>query len=547
MNLSLTIPDLFLRSVREQGTKVALLTKREGKFVGETWNELASAVANTAAALQALRLAPGSRVIHVAENRREWVLFDLACHFTSLIHVPVHAPLSGPQIAAQIIHSGAEVVVLSNASQWLKLKEVAELLPQALRLFSYDAVEDERVQSWSEWLAENPATELPEAKLGENDLATILYTSGTTGEPKGVMLTQRNLSSNAQGVVQQFGPVEQGERKLNLLPLSHIFARTCDLYAWVVRGSTLALAESRETVLDDLQLVRPTTINGVPYFYERLRKLLTERGLENQPGALQSLLGGEMKFCNSGGAPLPPATIQFFEQQQVTLYQGYGLTESSPVITMSCAVGHRPGSCGRALPGVEMRIADDGELLTRGFHVMAGYYKNEPATAATIQEGWLHTGDLGAIDGDGFLHIVGRKKEMLVLSTGKKIAPAYLETLLAQEPLVAQVIVVGEGRSHLSALVVPQPEALRAEIANRKIAVTSREEALQHPQIISLYRDRFRSLLANLSPQEQIHHVTLLPRAFTLEAGEITAKLSLRREIICQHFAAEIEILYEQK
>jgi long-chain acyl-CoA synthetase len=316
------------------------------------------------------------------------------------------------------------------------------------------------------------------------------------------------------------------------------------LYAWLVRGSMLAIAESRETVIDDLQAVRPTTVNGVPYFYERLRKILGERGLGNQPGALLELLGGRIRSCCSGGAALPPGTIEFFAAQNVSLLQGYGLTESSPVITMSTHEHNRPGAAGRAIPGIELRIADDGEVLTRGGHVMLGYYKNPPATAEVIRDGWLHTGDLGTIETDGYLRLIGRKKEMIVLSTGKKVAPSAVESRLANDPLAAQVMVVGEGRSHLAALVVPQPEALKSEIAARGIALRSREEALVHPQVLEIYLKRFAELLGDLSPQEQVHHVALLPRAFSIEQGEMTAKLSLRRDAICRNFAEEIERMY---
>jgi long-chain acyl-CoA synthetase len=537
IDLSLTIPDLFRRAVAEHGDRPALLSKFNGRFESESWQQVLAGVSAFLRLLCSTGLRRGDLAIHISANRREWVLFDLACHLAGVIHVPLHAPLSGAQLIEQIRHCGARHVFLGDDEQQRKLDGLAA----SLQIVRYDDVGRTR-----------PAPLSGQLELGDvrpDDVATILYTSGTTGEPKGVMLTQRNLASNAQATVERHTSADdpQTEIKLNILPLSHIFARTCDLYCWLVRGSVLAIAESRETVLADLQAVRPTTMNGVPYFYDRLRRLLCEQGQDKTPGTLQKLLGGNIRTCCSGGAPLAQATIDFYAQQEVPLLQGYGLTESSPVITASSRDQNRSGYSGRAVSGVDIRLADGGELLTRGPHVMLGYYKNPQATAEVIRDGWLYTGDLGEIDSDGYLRIVGRKKELLVLSTGKKIAPALIESKLSHDPLIAQVMVVGEGRSHLAALIVPQPEALTAEIVSRRIALSSREEALVHPQVQAIYLERIGEHLADLSPQEQVHHVALLPRAFSIDQGEMTAKLSLRRETICRNFAAEIEAMYRRE
>lgn len=534
IDLSLTIPDLLRRAVEEHGDEVALVTKWNGRFEPETWRELLMGVGSFLRLIGHAQLRAGELAVHISGNRREWALFDLACHLCGLVHVPLHATLSAAQLAEQIRHSGARHVFLGDDEQQAKLVTIGE----QLNIIRYDVLQRSKSPR-------SNAGQLQAADIRPDDVATILYTSGTTGEPKGVMLTQRNLSFNAQAVVECFGDRAERETKLNFLPLSHVFARTCDLYAWLVRGSTLAIAESRETVLDDLQVVQPTTINGVPYFYDRLRRLLCERGLDKTPGALQQLLGGRIRSCCSGGAPLAPVTIDFYAEQGVPLYQGYGLTESSPVITMSSASQFRPGTSGRPLAGVEICLADDGELLTRGPHVMQGYYENPQATEETIRNEWLHTGDLGQIDADGYLRIIGRKKEMIVLSTGKKVAPSTLENKLSHDPLIAQVMIVGEGRSHLAALIVPQPEALRAEIANYGIELASRAEALVHPQVLAIYLERVQKYLEDLSPSHQVHHVVLLPRALSMEQGELTAKLSLRREVIASNFAAEIERMYQ--
>jgi long-chain acyl-CoA synthetase len=251
-----------------------------------------------------------------------------------------------------------------------------------------------------------------------------------------------------------------------------------------------------------------------------------------------------MRACCSGGAALPDHVAEFFWLEGVSLVQGYGLTESSPVITTGTPRKHKLGTVGPAIKDVEVKIADDGEILTRGPHVMLGYWKRPDETAAAVRDGWLHTGDLGALDADGYLKITGRKKELIVTAGGKNIAPVYLESLLSQEPMVAQVIVIGDNRKYLTALIVPNPDALRAEIIARQIPVTSPAEALAHPAVQELYRERINQRLTDAANCEQIQRFRLLPRGFTMEHEELTPTLKLRRKVIHEHFAAEIEQLY---
>ncbi len=386
------------------------------------------------------------------------------------------------------------------------------------------------------------------ASTKPSDLATILYTSGTTGEAKGVMLSHNNLASNAIGCCTAFDTTIQDVR-LAWLPFSHIFARTCDLYTWLVRGSPLAIVEDREHIISGCEQVHPTLINGVPYFFEKVKQGLTDAGKlgPTEPGGpthLQKLLGGQVRACCSGGAALPDHVAEFFFQQGLPLLQGYGLTESSPVISISTPTHYKIGTSGRALPDVEIRIAEDGEILTRGPHVMLGYWNDPEGTAQVICDGWLSTGDLGELDADGYLRITGRKKELIVTAGGKNIAPVFLENLLSEEPLIHQAIVIGDGRKYLTALIVPNPDALRAEIIARKIPVFSAAQALAHPAVFELYRGRIQQRLASCSTCEQIQRFKLLSRAFTAEQEELTPTLKLRRTLIQEHFAKEIEALY---
>jgi long-chain acyl-CoA synthetase len=548
-----TIIELLCRRIEASGDEPALGVKRDGQYHWLTWFEVAEQVSQAVAALVELGVQPGDRVVQVSENRHEWVIADFAIQMAGAIHVPIHPTLAGPQIAWQVRHSGASVAFVSGPEQVVKLHQCNTDVPANVRWISYDACDEQPGGQNISRLADLVAGADP--KRGQSaactarqvakasDLATILYTSGTTGEPKGVMLSQGNLASNACSTIGAFGH-ETDQVRLNFLPLSHIFARTCDLYAWLVEGSRLALAQSRETVLADCGLVHPTCLNGVPYFYDKIYRGLCAKDVQDQPGIVKAALGGAVMKCCAGGAAFPDHLYEYYLAQGVPVLQGYGLSESSPVITISTPIQHRRGSCGRAIPGVEVRIAADGEILTRGPHVMQGYYQNLAATSEVLHDGWLATGDLGRLDGEGFLYITGRKKEILVTSGGKNIAPVYLESLLTEEPLIAQAMVLGDGRSYLTALIVPNFDALLFQLQQRGLGALSRNEVLHHPEVIAVYCNRIAQRLACVSPHEQVRRFHLLPQPFSIEAGELTPKLSLRRQQIMARYAKEIESLY---
>src|SRR5688572_24092197 len=360
-----TIVELLCRRIETDGPRPALAVKRDGKYHWLTWSELATDVCSAVAALVHLGVQPGDRVVQLSENRREWIIADLAIQMAGAIHVPIHAPLTGVQIAWQIRHSGAKVVLLSGPQQAGKLAGLGDECPAGVTWIAYDCCDGalagqtiglfRDVQSAADAAQGTDAACHARSSATADALATILYTSGTTGEPKGVMLTQGNLATNACSTIEAFGFVPDQVR-VNFLPLSHIFARTCDLYCWLVEGSRLAIAESRETVIADCQAIHPTCLNGVPYFFEKVYRALTALGKAEQPGALREFLGGAIEKCCAGGAALPDYLYDYFHSQGVPLLQGYGLSESSPVITISTAVAHRRGSCGRAIPGVEVKI-----------------------------------------------------------------------------------------------------------------------------------------------------------------------------------------------
>jgi len=551
---STTLVEILLRRFADGGERDAIRICRDGQIEPVSWNRLAEDVRRAAVVLRDLGVAPGDRVAQLSENRYEWIVADLAILLLGGVHVPLHASLSPGQVAFQIGDSEARAVLASTREQLKKLSKVRKQLPPELRVLVYDktrpprGLQPDRFRDAIDAADAGNAAEIERQAtqhVTSDTLATILYTSGTTGEPKGVMLSHGNLATNAQSVLSVYADERQDVR-LCLLPLSHIYARTCDLYTFLAAGSILALAQRRETIMADIKLTQPTRLNAVPYFYEKVKGGLENAGAAEQPGSLRRALGERIEMCFCGGAPLPTHVFDFFESQGVPLLEGYGLTESSPVITASGADAYRRGSCGQTIPGVEVRIADDGEILTRGPHVMQGYWKQPDDTALAIEDDWLHTGDLGRVDDDGFLYITGRKKEIIVTSSGKNIAPAMIESLLAADPLVAQAVVFGDNQKYLAAIIVPEPDHLRSEMKRRRIRVWTKRQALAHPEVRELYQAVLDVRLAELSHHEQVRRFRLLGRGFTVESGELTPTLKLRRDQIARNLAQEIEELFAE-
>jgi long-chain acyl-CoA synthetase len=526
-----TIVAFFAESVARGGDEQALGFIRGGQLNWRTWREVANDACGLASVIQAAGITPGDCVAHVAENRYEWAIADLAIHLARAVHVPIQTSLSGQQIAEQIADSGSKLVFASTHDI---VSKFAGLIDPKLRTLTHDewpTAESDRVAA-----AAQPHAILRTAQeqTRGDDLATILFTSGTTGRPRGVMLSQRNLAINAADTAETIGgPSDQ--LRLCVLPLAHIFARTCDLYTWLYRGSRLVFAESRETLFRDLALVRPDGLSAVPYLYQRaadrVRENVREGRATDEATELKSLFGGRMERLTSGGAPLPPETEAWYRERGLPILPGYGLTESSPVISMSTQTDYRFGSSGRPLRGIEVRIAPDGEILNRGSNTMMGYWNDPEATAATIRDGWLHTGDLGELDADGYLYVRGRKKELIVLATGKKVVPTRVEGMLTASPLIEQAVVFGEGQCGIVALIVPAA----CGIANGVASETTR----------ALYAAEINRCLESAAHEEQIRHFTLLERPFSIDRGEMTPKLSLRREVITRNFAEPLAAMYQ--
>jgi long-chain acyl-CoA synthetase len=527
-----TIPTFFAETLAHRGDEQALGYIRDGRLHWLTWNEVANEAGARAAEIIAPGVEPGERVAQVSENRYEWIITDLAIHLAGAVHVPIHVTLGGEQIAEQIVDCGARLVYGSTHEL---VSKFANKLPRDVRIITYDE-RNSRVTQAANFQDLAPRTQ----QACPAGLATILYTSGTAGRPRGVMLSQGNLASNAAAAA-DIHDAGVDQVRLCVLPLSHIYARTCDLYTWVYRGCQLVIGENRDTLARDCQLVTPTALNAVPFLYQRISEKIAASGAANKAAALRQFFGGKMERLTSGGAPLAPNVEAWYAKQGLPILQGYGLTEASPVISASTFEAHRFGSVGRPLPGVEVRIADDGEVLTRGPHVMLGYWRDEALTAEVVRDGWLYTGDLGDLDADNFLFIRGRKKELIVLSTGKKVSPTRVENLLTASPIIEQAAVFGDGQCGLVALIVPN-FALCSETSDFRPA---RDEELGARS--EIFSSEINRCLQSAAHEEQVHRFTLLDRPFSIERGELTPKLSLCREVIKRNFASQLECAMPQR
>ena len=434
-----------------------------------------------------------------------------------------------------------------------------------------------------EWGAGRAFRETARA-VATGDLATIIYTSGTTGEPKGVMLNHSHLVSNLKAAAVAL-EVSQDDVALSFLPLSHAFERMV-AYVYLLCGVTLIFAESFDTIGRDVTLVRPTVLTGVPRVYEKLQARITEKGLaasgfratffkwglqaglaraqaslrgqtagpiDRLQAALadrlvfdkvRTALGGRIRYLVSGSAPLAPSVAEFFHALGLPIIEGYGLTETAPILTVNPPEAPRVGTVGRALPGVELKIAEDGEILARGPNIMAGYYNKPQATADALKDGWFHTGDIGTIDSEGYLAITDRKKDLLVTSGGKKIAPQPIETTLKRNPLIAEAVVLGDRRKYASALIVPDFTALERRLKDLGRPPGDRANLVKRDDVRGLYQEIVDALNLELSQFERIKKIALLPREFTIESGELTPTLKVKRKVVEERWREEIEGMY---
>jgi long-chain acyl-CoA synthetase len=545
---------LHRRQADRLGPRPAIRYRRYGLYHDLSWRDYREQALACAAALADADIAPGDRVGLLADNRVEWLVADMGILSAAAVNVPPHAPLTARQVHYQLADAGVRWLFVSTREQLAKVRSIRSELPRLEGVVVFDRAElAADALSWPAFLQRGRralprlSAELArrEQALGGDDLATIMYTSGTTGNPKGVMLTHANLLSNAVAS-------DEAARRaadavlLNWLPFSHIYARTVDHYVSLVSGAPLCLAQSVDTLVEDLKEIQPTHLSSVPRFYEKLLAAVGTADPAETGRRLRGIFGPRIEWLGSGGAALPPPVAHAYEAAGLLVLQGYGLTESSPVISFNRKTHYKLETVGQSIPGVEVKIAPDGEVLTRGPHVMKGYWNDPDGTAAAVRDGWLYTGDLGKLDEEGFLSITGRKKELLVMSSGKKVVPPYIEGLLLGDNCIDQVVVYGEGRNFLAALVVPNWDNLRRVLSAEGVALQGEDTGALalHPAVRGLLRRRMDAALADVASWERVKKFVVLPRPFSVAAEELTVSLKLRRKVVFEKYQFELDALY---
>ncbi len=588
----------FAARVARFGAREALRVRRDGAWRPVSWEEVRLAWEETAAGLLSLGISPGDRVAILSENRPEWVFADLGSLAAGGVVVPLYWTSPPPQVAYILRDSGCRVAFVSNGAHLEKILAVRGALPRLETVVVFDPPAGKDLPSGVVTMAElrrRGREQLPGRRhdlervretAGESALATLVYTSGTTGDPKGVMLTHGNIIANVRAALSVFD-IRDTDVVLSFLPLCHVLERTCGYYAMLLAGATVVYAESVEKVAANLGEVRPTILISVPRIYEKIHDRFTDavrkmpllrrmvvaaafavghrvsRGVQvgwSTPFYLRlanrvadrlvlrkvrDIFGGRGRILVSGGAALNPRLARFFHSAGVHILEGYGLTETAPIIAVNLPERFRFGSVGPVLPNLELRIAADGEISVRGPSVMKGYWGKEAETAEVLSpDGWLATGDIGKLDPRGFLWITDRKKDIIVTAGGKNVAPQALEGALTADAFISQAVVFGDGRKYLSALIVPDWERVRAWMAVKGQEAGATEELCGDLQVRDFIRRRIAHRLRRFSHAEQVRAFALLPREFTQEGGEVTPTLKLRRKEIAAHHARELEALY---
>ena len=553
-----------------------------GRWVTLTAAQFAAQTRETAGRLAQAGVKAGDRVVLFCENRPQWHIVDFACHLLGAVPVPLYPTLPANQVQYIVADSGAGVLLVSGKERARTAVQAAATI-QGVRVIGIDPDLAEGVPGLDSLaLPPQPPAAAP---LSGTTLASLIYTSGTTGEPKGVMLSHRNFISQIEAL-QPLYPIYPTDEVISFLPLSHVYARIVD-YLFLYCGCQITYVSPPEKVVEYIAEVKPTIMGSFPGLYEKayvriVSRLQHEGGLRarlfawalrvgrkargaiwqgRRPGLLTRLqyavarklvfakvlerFGGRLKFTVSGGAPLAREVAEFFDIVGLPILNGYGLTESSPVITVNRLETNRLGSVGPTAPGVEIHIAEDGEILARGPNIMLGYWHKPEATKEAVDAaGWLHTGDIGHLDKDGFLFITDRKKNLIATTGGKKVAPEPIEARLRTSPYIAQAVCVGERRPYITALIVPNFENLEGYLNEHGIHGPTREQVAEHPLTRALVEAAVKEANADLAPFERIRRVEILTKEFSLDAGEITPKLNVRRNVITEHYQAVIDEMY---
>ena len=590
-----TLNRLFFDAVATHDKPDALQVKKGGVFQPISSRSLADQVRQVALGLQAMGLTRGDRVAILSENRPEWAIADYAALTSGLTDVPIYPTLPAEHIPYLLNDSGAVVVFTSTPEQAAKIAEGRSQCPALRHVIGFgDALRPGETATLEQVRTRGQAVDSPARTekyrqqalaVTPDEIATIIYTSGTTGEPKGVMLTHDNLYSNVMAGAAAI-PFSGNDVCLSFLPLSHSFARMADNYLMFHSGTSIAYAESIDTVPVNMTEVRPTLVLSVPRLFEKMYARVLENALSGgtvkqriffwsrdvserwaneklagrtpsaflawQYGVAQKLVfsklrartGGRLRYFVSGGAPLAPEIAKFFYSAGLVVLEGYGLTETSPLITVNTPANYRIGSVGKPVAGVEVKIADDGEILSRGPHIMKGYFNKPEATREVIdKDGWFYTGDIGVIE-DGFVRITDRKKDIIVTAGGKNIAPQPIENKAKTNTYVSQAVMIGDRRKFPVMLIVPNWDALEQWAKEQGIIWTERSQLLAMPTIQKKVEQEVFGALELLAHYEMPKKIALLEHDFSIERGELTPKLSVKRKVVEKAYKAVIDALY---
>ena len=589
-----TLNQLFFKAARKWNKPDAMQVRVDGKWQPISHVTILDRVRRIALGLDSIGVKRGDRVAILSENRPEWALADYACLTAGFTDVPIYATLPAEHIPYLLEDSGAVAIFVSNPTQAAKVASIRKSVPGLRYVIAFDDsarsqadltfLDLERKGAATESVDRVAEYERNALSVAPDDLATIIYTSGTTGNPKGVMLSHDNIHSNVEACCRIIAM--EDDVALSFLPLSHIFERMGD-YWFFTTGTSIAYVESFDIVPVAMQEVHPTIAMSVPRLYEKMYARVLENALAGSaikkriffwaravadrwadeklagraPGAvlgvqyaiaqrlvfskLKARTGGRLKFFVSGGAPLAPEINKFFYAAGLMILEGYGLTETSPVIGVNTPDNFRIGTIGKPIDGVEVKIAPDGEILTRGPHVMKGYFNKPEATAEAIDaDGWFHTGDIGVIE-DDFIRITDRKKDIIVTAGGKNIAPQPIENLVKTNKYVSQAVMIGDRRKFPILLVVPNYEQLEKWAKAKNMIWTDRSQLLAMPAIHAMMDQEVRSQLTGLAPFESPKKIALLGSDFSVESGELTPTLKVKRRVIEKTYKSLIDSLYD--
>lgn len=597
-----TITELYRFITEEYGptaNRDFLRYKVDGTYKGISYSQVKEETDLFAFGLASLGIKREDKIAIISENRPEWIYSDFATLALGAIDIPMYPSLTSQSIEFILNNSEAKAVIVSNKFQLNKILKIhnncrhikhiiilneKDFDGSINHLYTFKQVQDKGKY----YQNDNPDLLAESMELvREKDVCTIIYTSGTTGEPKGVVLTHKNIMSNVEAALVTF-PIGKEDVFLSFLPLCHIFERMGGYYTAVSSGAMICYAESIESVANNLLEVKPTLLTTVPRLFERIyskimknvesqsvqkqkifywaletgRQFAQAKKEKNLSAALsikhklanklvlkkiQEKTGGNLRFFISGGAPLSRELGEFFEAIGIIILEGYGLTESSPVIAGNRIDDYKFGTVGKPFPGMDVKIAHDGEILVKGPNVMQGYYKNKKETEATLIDGWLHTGDIGVFDADGFLMITDRKKHLFKTSAGKYIAPSHIENTFLASKFIDQFVLIGDRRMFLSALIVPDFEAVREYADSHKIPYTNNQDLAQNDTIYKLLENDMSKFQKKLANYERVRKFVLLDKPFTIESGEITPSLKIKRKVVEDKYKEFIESLYYEK